>query len=149
MFKSILTPKFNSPRIRNPIMKNLLLVIAVTLGSFIATLDTVQAQFGSSQSQSWSTQSSSSWGRSQGFGPGGYFDNNYSNRQSSGSFSQSNNSFTPWGGSSSGTTQQWGNRQSTFNNSGFNNFGGGVWRNQGGSSDSFSSGRNWNNSWPW
>ena len=129
-------------------MKRFAVILAVAAAFMSLTSDPSHAQFGWSNSSSWSNNYSSSWGSSQGFGPNGYFDNQFSNRRSEGTFTQGNGYTTPWGGGSRGTTQSWGAQESRVNNSGWNPASG-FYNNQGGNFDAYNRGGTYNNRWRW
>ncbi|TWU25276.1 hypothetical protein Pla52o_15740 [Novipirellula galeiformis] len=129
-------------------MNRLFLTFAIALSSLCLMTETTYAQYGTSNSSSWNSSYSKSWGSSQGLGPNGYFNNNFSREQSQGSMTQNNGYTTPWGGGNRGTTQQWGSQRSSFNNSGWSPYNG-SYNNSGGSQNGFNRGRNWNNNWAW
>ncbi|TWT84768.1 hypothetical protein CA13_62480 [Planctomycetes bacterium CA13] len=129
-------------------MKRLLLVIAVALTTTCLISETTQAQWSNSSTTSSSSSYSKSWGSSQGIGPNGYYNNNFSTEESKGSVTQNNSYTNPWGGGNTGSTQNWGSKKTSFNNSGATPWGG-AYNNSGGSFNSFNNGQTWNNNFRW
>ena len=129
-------------------MKRLTLALAVMTAALLAMGSEAQAQISSSSSSSWSQSYSSSWSSSQGFGPGGYYNNRNFKEESHGTSSNSSTINTPFGGRTTGSTRQWGSRRTGHSSSGWTPYGG-SYNNQGGSFDSYNRGRNFNNQWRW